>query len=287
MKEKYMRAHVVRVPIVAFFGMVLTIILMTIFLWSSWRGPRDSHLAIKNPGALQTLMPSIIGLTQSSLDAGNDIRLLQNGDGFFPLLLEEIAGAKETIHLESYIWEEGEICNQVAAALAAKAREGVEVRVLVDASGGRKLHGDLEKQLTSAGAKVAFFHPIRISNLGRINNRDHRKMVIIDGKVAYTGGYGFSKTWTGHAQDKQHFRDSGLRMSGPIVNRMQGAFAENWTEETGEIIAGDRYFPKLPPVGPTSAHVAYTSPNHSISSVQILYYMAIKAARREIIIKNP
>ena len=287
MKKPYMRAHVVRIPIVAFAGMLFTILAMSIFLWSSWRGPRDTHLTITNPGELQTLMPSIIGLTQSSLDPGNDVRLLENGDGFFPLLLSEIANAKESIHLESYIWEDGEICNQVAEALAAKAKQGVEVRVLVDASGGRHLHGDLQKLLENAGAKVAFFHPVRFSNIGRINNRDHRKMVILDGRIAFTGGYGFSKSWTGHAQDKQHFRDSGLRMAGPIVNRMQGAFCENWTEETGEIIAGDKYFPRLPATGPTSAHVAYTSPHGSISSVQILYYMAIKAAKHEIIIQNP
>lgn len=287
MKEKYMRTHVVRIPVIAFIGMLVTIIAMAIFLWSTWRGPRETHLAINNPGDLQTLLPSIVGVTQSSLDPGNDVQVLQNGDGFFPPLLQDIAAAKQTIHLESYIWEEGAICKQVAEALAAKARQGVEVRVLVDASGGRKLHGDLEKLLKSAGAKVAFFHPVRISNLGRMNNRDHRKMVIIDGHVAYTGGYGFSKTWTGHAQDKQHFRDSGLRMSGPIVNRMQGAFCENWTEETGEIIAGDKYFPRVAVAGSTPAHVAYTSPHGSISSVQVLYYLAIKSARREIIIQNP
>src|SRR5207237_8128171 len=146
--KKHIRAHVVRIQIVAFIGMLLTIIAMAIFLWSTWRGPRDTHLAVNNPGELQTLLPSIVGLTQSSLDVGNDVRVLQNGDGFFPLLLQDIAAAKETIHLESYIWEEGRICNQVAEALAARSREGVEVRVLVDASGGRKLHGDLEKLLT-------------------------------------------------------------------------------------------------------------------------------------------
>jgi cardiolipin synthase len=285
--KKHMRAHVVRIPIVAFVAMLLVITLLSIFLWSTWRGPRDMTLLVKDTGELQTLMPSIVGLTQSSLEAGNSVRVLQNGDGFFPLVLAEIATAQHSIHVESYIWEEGAICNQVAAALAQKARQGVEVRVLVDASGGRKLHGDLQKLLEDAGVKVAFFHPIRFSNLGRINNRDHRKMVVIDGRIAYTGGYGFSKSWTGHAQDKEHYRDTGLRLQGPVVNRMQGAFCENWSEETGEIIAGDEYFPREPVAGATSAHVAYTSPSGGRSAVEVLYYMAIKSARREIIIQNP
>jgi cardiolipin synthase len=112
-------------------------------------------------------------------------------------------------------------------------------------------------------------------------------MVVIDGRIGYLGGFGFAKEWTGHAQDKDHWRDTGVRVMGPIVNRMQGAFCENWVEETGEIPAGAKYFPKLAPVGATAAHLAYTSPTGSVSSVQVLYYLAINAAQREIIIENP
>jgi len=141
--------------------------------------------------------------------------------------------------------------------------------------------------MTSAGVRMAKFHPVRISNLGRLNNRDHRKMMIIDGRIGYIGGYGIAEEWTGHAQDKKHWRDTGLRMVGPIVNRMQSAFCENWIEETGEIPAGERYFPRPESPGTTPAHLAYTSPTGSVSSVQVLYYLAIKAARKEILIQNP
>ncbi len=163
----------------------------------------------------------------------------------------------------------------------------MEVRVLVDASGGKQLKGDHKKALEDAGVKVAHFHPIRISNIGRLNNRDHRKLVILDGRIAYTGGFGFADEWTGNAQDKKHYRDTALRIEGPVVHRLQAAFSENWIEETGEIPADEKFFPHLDPAGTTPAHVAYTSPTGSISSVQILYYLAIKAARREIIIQNP
>jgi len=284
--EKHHGSHVVRVPLVVAIAAMVTLVALTILLWSATRG-RATRLQVKNPGQLQTLLPSIVGLTQGSLDAGNRVQLLENGDGFFPLLLRDIAAAKESVHVESYIWWEGAICKQMAEALAAKAKSGVEVRLLVDASGGHKMDKGLQKMMEEAGVRLAKFHPVRLSNLGRLNNRDHRKMMIIDGRIGYIGGYGIAREWTGHAQDKQHWRDSGLRVEGPVVNRMQGAFCENWIEETGEVPAGDRYFPKLQPVGPTSAHLAYTSPSGSVSSVQVLYYLAIKAARHEIIIQNP
>ena len=276
----------VRMPIVVFIGGLLAMVILIVLIWSMTREP-STRLRVHDLGELATLMPSLVGLTQSSLEQGNDIRILQNGDGLFPPLFREIAAAKESIHLESYIWYDGQLTRQLATLLARKAREGVEVRVLVDASGGKQLKGDTEKLLVDAGAKVAHFHPIRISNLGRLNNRDHRKLVILDGRIGYTGGFGFADEWTGNGQDKKHFRDTALRIEGPVVNRLQAAFSENWIEETGEIPADDRFFPKIAPAGTTPAHVAYTSPTGSISSVQILYYLAIKSAKHEIIIQNP
>jgi cardiolipin synthase len=276
----------VRMPLVAFIGGLLALTVLTILIWSVKRKP-DTALAVKNPGELTALLPSLVGLTQASLDAGNHVQLLQNGDGFFPPMMRDIAAARESVHIETFIWDDGQLAGQLVRLLTQKAREGVEVRVLVDASGGRHLDGEELAMLESAGAKVAHFHPIRISNLGRLNNRDHRKLMIIDGRIGYTGGHGIADTWLGNGQDKKHWRDTGLRLTGPVVNRLQACFAENWIEETGEIPAGDKYFPKLPPSGPTSTHVAYTSPSGSVSSVQILYYLAIKAARREIIIQNP
>lgn len=276
----------IRAPLIAFIGGVLALIIMTIAFWSAKR-KQDAHLNVKSPPEIRALMPSLVGLTQSTLDAGNAVEVLQNGNGFFPPMLRDIAAARESVHLETYIWSESPLAKQFAQLLAAKAKQGVEVRVLVDASGGRDLKGDTQALMENAGVKVAHFHPIRISNIGRLNNRDHRKLVIIDGRIAYTGGHGISANWTGDAQDKEHWRDTGLRITGPVVNRLQSCFSENWVEETGEIPAGDKFFPHLAPVGPTAAHVAFTSPTGSMSSVQILYYLAIKSARREILIQNP
>jgi len=284
--EKRRGSHVIRVPIILFAALVLAVIGLTIVLWSAERGT-NPHLNVKNAGDFSALLPSIVGLTGSSLDGGNQVQLLENGDQFFPLLLRDIAGAKQSVHVESYIWWKGAICDQLARAMAAKAKEGVEVRLLIDASGGHKMDKELAKLMLDAGVRLVRFHPPTLANLGRLNNRDHRKEMIIDGRIGYIGGYGFAAEWTGNGQDKDHWRDAGLRVEGPIVNRMQGAFSENWIEETGEIMAGEKYFPHLGAVGATPAHLAYTSPTGGVSSVQVLYYLAIKAARHEIIIQNP
>jgi len=275
----------VSMPLIAFIGGVLAILFLTILMWSVKREPKTA-LQVEAPGELRQLLPSLAALTHSALETGNSMSLVQNG-AFFPTLFRDIDAAKESVHVETYIWYDGKIARQLATLLAKKARQGVEVRVLVDASGGRQLGGEVQEMLEKAGAKVAHFHPLRISNLGRINNRDHRKLMIIDGRIGYTGGFGIADEWGGAARNKKEFRDTGLRITGPVVNRLQGAFAENWIEETGEIPAGDKYFPRIAPTGTSTAHVAYTSPDGSVSAVQILYYLAIKAARREILIQNP
>ncbi len=284
--EYYHGTHVVRVPLVALIGMILAIAALTLFLWTYWR-PVEVRLSVQNAGDVNAMLPSIVGITQGSLEQGNQVQLLENGDGFFPPLFRDIAAAKQTVHIESYIWWEGRVCDELAALLSRKAREGVEVRLLVDASGGHKMKKELAEEMAKAGVKLVNFHPITISTLGRLNNRDHRKLAIIDGRIGYTGGYGFAKEWTGHAQDKEHWRDSGVRVLGPVVNRLQAAFCENWIEQTGEVPAGEKYFPKPQIAGTTPAHVAYTSPTGSVSSVQVLFYLAIKSARHELIIQNP
>jgi cardiolipin synthase len=284
--EKRRGSHVIRVPLVLFVAMIVAVAGLTTMLWSAERG-ENPQLNVKNPGEFSTLLPSIVGLTQSSLDPGNKIELLENGDQFFPRLLRDIAAAKESVHVESYIWWKGDICNQLAHALADKAKHGVEVRLLVDASGGHKMEKELRKLMLDSGVKLIRFHRPTLANLGRLNNRDHRKETIIDGRIGYIGGFGLAEEWTGHGQDKDHWRDAGLRVEGPIVNRLQGAFSENWIEETGEIMAGEKYFPHLAAAGSTQAHLAYTSPTGGVSSVEVLYYLAIKGAKHEIIIQNP
>ncbi|HEX3578958.1 MAG TPA: phospholipase D-like domain-containing protein, partial [Thermoanaerobaculia bacterium] len=184
--EKRGNSHFIRVPLVLFIAMIVVVIGLTIMLWSAERG-ENPQLNVKNAGEFSTLLPSIVGLTQSSMDPGNKIQLLENGDQFFPLLLRDIAAAKESVHVESYIWWKGDICNQLAHALADKAKQGVEVRLMVDASGGHKMDKELRKLMLDSGVKLVRFHRISLANLGRLNNRDHRKEAIIDGRIGYIG----------------------------------------------------------------------------------------------------
>jgi cardiolipin synthase len=278
--------HDVQVPRPVLYSLIIVFVVLAIAFWSTQRRPQ-TQLHMRYARDLQILPPSIVGLTTSSLDAGNAIEVLENGDGFFPRLLRDIAAARASVHVESYVWWKGNICDQVAAALAAKARQGVEVRLIVDATGGHRMQRALEREMRNSGVQVVRFHSLRIASVGRLNNRDHRKLAVIDGHIGYVGGYGFAEEWSGHGQDRHHWRDTGLRIEGPVVNRLQGAFCEHWIAQTGEILAGEKYFPMLSAIGASAAHVAYSSPAGNTSTVQVLYYLAIRAARREIIIQNP
>lgn len=279
------RKHEYRVPRWAVISVILFVVLIVLAFWSKIRhNPIDLH--VEQRGALPQLLPSIAGLARGELTPGNSVQILQNG-AFFPALLRDLGSARQSIHLETFVWWKGDVCRQIATTLADRARHGVHVRLLIDASGGKKIDDDLVQMMESAGVKIARFHPLRISNIGRLNNRDHRKIVVIDGRVGWTGGHGIAEEWTGNAQDKKHWRDTFVRTEGPIVNQLQAAFCENWIEETGEVPIGPLYFPQLPRAGGSLTHVSYSSPGGNVSSVKLLYYLAISSASKELIIQNP
>ncbi len=262
------------------------IAILWLMYWTTNRRRIKPSFDLTDRTGVDRIVPSFIGLTEGAIDPGNRVEILKNGR-YFDRLLEDIAAAKESIHIESYIWWTGDICIRIAEALAAKAREGIEVRLMLDYSGSSRMDHKLAKMLRDAGAEVRLFHPLRISNLGRMNNRTHRKIGVFDGRIAYIGGHGIAEQWTGDAQDKDHWRDTFVRMEGPVANTVQGVFCENWIEETGRVPAGEKYFPKLEKTGRTDAHVAFASPRGSISAVQLLYYIAISAAQKELLIQNP
>jgi cardiolipin synthase len=275
----------VEIPLWVLIALGLVLVIVTIMLWSIKRR-QDTKLRVGDPGELRAMMQSIVGLSHGSLEKGNDIRVVQNGE-YFDVLLEEIAAAQHSVHFETFVWWKGEVTERVARALAAKAKEGVPVRVLLDASGSSRMDDRLLELMRSSGCRVAKFHPPRLSNLGRMNNRDHRKVLVTDGKIALVGGHGIAEEWTGSGQDKKHWRDTAVRIEGPLVNTLQTVFSENWIEETGDVFAGDEYFPQLEPRGDVEAHVAYSSPAGSVSSVELLHLTAIAAARKQVLIQNP
>ena len=214
--------------------------------------------------------------------AGNRVQALINGDQIFPPMLAAIRSAKTSITFETYIYWSGDIGAEFAQALADKARQGVKVHVLLDWVGSAKMDDQLLDSLTAAGAQVRQFHPPHWSKLGRLNNRTHRKLLIIDGHIGFTGGVGIAPQWTGRAQDPDHWRDSHFQITGPVVAQMQSVFIDNWIKVTGEVLHGADYFPLLAPTGSSLAQMFSSSPSGGSESMQLMYLLAVTAASRSI-----
>jgi cardiolipin synthase len=265
--------------------LVLTIVVLAIVIWSI-RRHRDPDLNIECDSPIDELIPTLAGLTLSNAVEGNSVELFENG-AYFDVLVEGIAGARKTVHFETFLWEEGVLGQRVADALCERARAGLKVRVLVDAIGSAKMGKSVEKQLRDAGARLVKFHRKHLRNIGVYGERDHRKLMVIDGVVAYVGGHCIKDQWLGNAQDKDHFADVSVRVRGPIVGIVQSAFSENWTEETGELFVGDDVFPQLEKAGDIVMHAAFAKPEGSPPSVKILHHTVICLARKRIWIQNP
>jgi cardiolipin synthase len=242
-----------------------------------------AHLYSVHDSAFARAMGLALG---PSIVDGNQVIALLNGDEIFPAMLRDIHGAQKTIALETYIYWAGETGEKFAAALAERARAGVKVHVLVDWAGSSKLDDRLVGEMVQAGVAFRKFRPLRWYNLGRINNRTHRKLLVVDGRIGFTGGVGIADLWTGHAQDSAHWRDSHYRAEGPVVAQMQAAFMDNWISATGEVLHGDDYFPPLAQAGPLKAQLFYSSPKVGSESMELMYLLAIAAAERSIYLSS-
>jgi cardiolipin synthase len=213
---------------------------------------------------------------------GNRVENLENGVEIFPAMLAAIRGARSTITFETYIYWSGSVGRQFADALGERARNGVRVHVLIDWVGSQKMEQPLLDEMESAGVEVHRYHPLHWYNLTRMNNRTHRKLLVIDGRVGFTGGVGISDEWDGDARDPEHWRDSHYRLEGPAVAQMQAAFMNNWIKTTGEVLQGEEYFPALEPVGTALGQVFTSSPSGGGDSMQLMYLLSITAAERTI-----
>ncbi|MDP9895596.1 cardiolipin synthase [Variovorax boronicumulans] len=213
---------------------------------------------------------------------GNRFEALYNGDRIFPPMLEAIRGAKESITFETYIYWSGDIGRAFADALSERARAGVPVHVLLDWVGSAKVDDDFIKEMESAGVQIRRFHKPSWYDIGRMNNRTHRKLLVVDGRVGFTGGVGIAPEWTGHAQDAKHWRDSHYKVEGPVVAQMQAVFMDNWIKVSGDVLHGERYFPRLAPVGDGRAQVFSSSPSGGSESMHLMYLLSIAAATKTI-----
>ncbi|MCO4877852.1 cardiolipin synthase [Paraburkholderia caribensis] len=214
--------------------------------------------------------------------SGNRFEVLVNGDEIFPSMLEGIASAQKTITFETFIYWSGAIGEQIARALSEKARAGVAVHVLLDWVGSQKMDRHYLQMLKDAGAEVIQYHKPHWTGLGRMNDRTHRKLLVIDGRIGFTGGVGIAQEWTGHAQDDMHWRDSHFRVTGPVVGHMQAVFMDNWIKATGNVLHGPDYFPEADEAGDGLAHMFSSSPSGGSDDMQLMYLMAITAATHSI-----
>ncbi|MBP8860677.1 MAG: cardiolipin synthase B, partial [Ottowia sp.] len=238
----------------------------------------EHHYAISDPQYRREMSvmlgPAIVG--------GNRVEDLQNGDEIFPAMLKSIRAAKKTITFETYIYWSGDIGKELAEALAERAKAGVKVAVLLDWVGSIKMDEDLIQTMKDAGAQVQRYRPLHWYHLARMNNRTHRKLLVVDGHTAFTGGVGVAEQWTGHAQDPDHWRDMHFKVEGPVVAQFQAAFNDNWIKTTGDVLNGTDYFPPSQKAGDMDAHLFISSPAGGSESMHLMYLMGIAAAEHSI-----
>ena len=213
---------------------------------------------------------------------GNLVKDLQNGKEIFPAMLAAIQAAQKTITFETYIYWSGDIGEKMSEALAERARAGVKVSVMLDWMGSLKMEGQLIDDMKAAGVRVHRYRPLHWYNISRMNNRTHRKLLVVDGKVAFTGGVGIADQWEGSAEAPDHWRDMHFQLTGPAVAQFQAAFNDNWIKTTGEVLNGPDYFPAQERAGDMDAHLFIASPAGGSESMHLMVLMAIAAAAQSI-----
>jgi cardiolipin synthase A/B len=229
---------------------------------------------------------SLSALLGPAIVEGNAVQTLQNGDQIFPAMLKDIRAARRTITFETYIYWSGSIGREFVDALTERAKAGVKVHVLLDWVGSLKMDAALIEEMQKAGIEVERFHEPHWSNWGQMNNRTHRKLLVLDGQVGFTGGVGIADHWRGTAQHPGEWRDTHFRAAGPVVAQMQSVFLDNWMRATGKVLHGEAYFPALKPVGDYAAQMFSSSPSGGSESMHLMYMLAITSARNHIDLAN-
>lgn len=287
-KRRPRKPRVYRIPVESYL-VVLAVAFALSVAFSLLSGPKEIAYRLEHRFGVEedTFFPSSHALSNPSPIAGNRIRLLENGDQIYPAMLAAIAQAQRSINLESYIFWSGEIASRFRDALIERARNGVEVRLLLDAvgSGGKLARGDVSA-LRAGGCTIEFFHPLRPWMLDTINNRTHRRLLIVDGKIGFTGGAGIADVWLGNADQPGHWRDTHVQVEGPIVAQLQAAFQDNWAEVRGEALLGEAHFPALVPAAAARAQVTLSSARFASSATKLLYAVAISSAKTRLWLSN-
>jgi cardiolipin synthase A/B len=256
---------------------------------SGCRAPRlqlQQCVAVGSSVTDQGFRDSLGGALRTPFLAGNRVEPLVNGDRFVPAIVAAIRGASNSVNIETFIWKSGRMSDQILEALLERAQAGVEVRAIADGLGTYRLRREDRDRMRAAGVRFVRINPPRITQLHRINFRDHRKMVIVDGRVAFTGGFCIGDKWLGNAESEASWRETLVRVEGPVVAQFQGVFAANWLEGAGEMLFGDKFYPILKSEGPALAQHFGSGPSDNPEAARLAYISAIEAARERIILEQ-
>lgn len=267
-------------------GLAVASALISLF---SSLGRRPSNITVTRVPAVdeEDFLLTVAGTLNVPLMRGGSATLLNNGDAFFPAILEAIGAAQHTVDFFVYIWEPGEASDLVLSALTERARAGVQVRVLLDGLGGIRAPDDDFKRFEAAGGKVARYRTARFGKLTRFYKRNHRRAIVIDGKIGFTGGAAVGDKWLGNAQDPKHWRDYMVHLTGCLAANLQSAFAEPWAYTCGEILVGPEYYPATfdEKDNPDSRHVhVVSSPSSEEHPLRLLFMLSFLAARKKLYI---
>lgn len=274
-RQKYLMVIIATVLVTSFIGLIL-VNLMAAEKKISQDVPH--RYDVTDP----QFMRSMGVLLGPPLVDGNKIETLLNGDQIFASMLGAIRAAKSTITFETYIYWSGDIGKAFADALSERASNGVKVHVLLDWVGSQKMDSQALEEMHKAGVEVKRYHPMHWYSLGKLNNRTHRKLLVVDGKVGFTGGVGIADKWAGNAQDADHWRDTHYRIEGPAVAQMQAAFMDNWTKVSGKVLHTAEYFPAAERGGRQFAQVFQSSAEGGAESMHLMYLLSIAAATKSI-----
>lgn len=254
--------------------------------------PRRMALVARPPVGSEAFMMAVSGSVNAPLMRGGTARLLNNGVEIFPAMVKAIRQARHTVNFMVYIWEDGAVSDQMIEALTERARAGVQVRLLLDGFGAHKAPMEKMEPLKKAGGVITFFGPFRFGKLTAAYKRNHRRAIVIDGEVAFTGGAAIGDKWLGDAQDEEHWRDVMVEVSGCLATNLQSAFTQLWANSTGEILVGDEYYPpdpadELPGGEELSRHVNVISSPASVSHpLNVFFLISLACARDSIYLAN-
>ena len=237
--------------------------------------------------ALDAFMRAVGGAAGQQTLHGNTLDLYQNGDEIFPPMLAAVAGATSTVHFSTYVFWDGGIPDTFADAFSAAAQRGVTVRVVLDSEGSSPMKKAVAERMRIAGVHVSWFHRARWYDWARYNRRTHRRLLIVDGTVGFTGGVGIADVWSGHAQSAKHWRDTHVRVTGPAVTALQSAFLDNWNTCEGELLLHERDFPVQPRDGHITIVPIVSTPSNGTSPAQRVMAACVAAAERSLHITNP